>query len=316
MKPIFLSSPSSQQDLVTYGKDIFEKLLSQYEGKAYDQFQPNFSDVPELFDQDEKILIVNNFALPDGFISFSKVLPTFNNVKYLLTPYSAYEGLDLELLKKMQIRFRNNGGANAKSVAQYAIMALFMLLSKYAVFTKTDTMPDGSVLGEERFGKTAGIIGMGNVGKEILDTLTRLGIETVYFNRSEEAVAAKKVTYEEIFKQDFIFVTIATNPETQKFLANFQNLLEPHNYVIDITATDELYDKKAIVDLLDQDFLKGYALEVFDPTQLKLSSQKNLIATPHIAWCTSDAEKRTVENLLTRTQLILEGHADQVDFIL
>ncbi len=315
MKPIFLSSKSSHQDLLTYGKDSFEAMLSKYHGVAYQEFQPDFSDVPELFDDDEKIVIFNHFAIPTGFVALTKQLSNFKNVKYLLSPYSAYEGLDLELVKKLGIRYRNNGGANAKSVAQYAITAMFMLLSKFPVFTRTMTMPDGSILGEERFGKTAGIIGMGNVGKEILATLQGLGIETVYFNRSDASVSAKKVELSEIFKQDLIFISVATNDDTMKLLSSLPSQLQPHNYLIDVSATDTLYDKRGVCDLLNADKIKGYALELFDPKSLVLSSEKNLVQTPHIAWCTIDAERRTVQNLLQRTATILEGKAETVDFI-
>lgn len=315
MKPILLSSKSSHQDLLTYRKDLFDKIINEYHGKAYDQFKPDFSDVPELFDDEEKVVMFNHFAIPEGFSAFSKYLPTFKNVKFVLSPYSAYEGLDLELLKKMGIRYRNNGGANAKSVAQYAIMAMFMLLHRYPILLKSEGLPDGSILGEERFGKTAGIIGMGNVGKEILNTLNALGIKTVYYNRSEENVSAQKVGMEEIVKQDLVFVSVATNADTMKLLADFPSLLQPHNYVIDISATDTLYDKKKVVELLNQDKLKGCALEVFDPKQFKLESNKNLITTPHIAWCTVDAERATVENFLNRGLLILQGEESKVDFI-
>jgi phosphoglycerate dehydrogenase-like enzyme len=315
MKPILLSSKSSHQDLLTYRPDLFNRLVTEFHGVAYDQIEPDFSNIPELFDDEEKLVMFNHFAIPNGFHAFSKYLPTFKNVKFLLSPYSAYEGLDLDLLKKMGIKYRNNGGANAKSVAQYAIMASFMLLSKYPVFTQSNTMPDGSILGEERFGKTAGIIGLGNVGKEILDTLNRLGIETVYYNRSEENVSAKKVELSEIFKQDLVFVSIATSPQTQELLKDLPTLLQPHNYLIDISATDELYDKKSVVKLLDQDKIKGFALEVFNPQEFKLASQKNLIATPHIAWCTKDAEERTVDNYLNRGLMVLQGESDKVDFI-
>ncbi len=315
MKPIILSAKSSHQDLLTYGKNLFDQITSEYKAVAYDEIKPDFSNIPELFDETEKIVLFNNFALSDGFSAFSQHLSKFKNVKYLLSPYSSYEGLDLELLKKMGIKYRNNGGANAKSVAQYAITAMFMLLSKFPVFTQSMNMPEGLILGEERYGKTAGIIGMGNVGKELLETLKALGIPTVYYNRSVENVEAKKVSLEEVVKQDIIFITIATNADTIKLLSNFPSLLQPHNYLIDISAADELYDKKSVVDLLNQDKIKGYAVEIFDPALLKLESEKNLIATPHIAWCTVDAEKRTVENYLNRALTILRGKKSEVDFI-
>jgi lactate dehydrogenase-like 2-hydroxyacid dehydrogenase len=47
----------------------------------------------------------------------------------------------------------------------------------------------------------------------------------------------------------------------------------------------------------------------------KFESARNFIKTPHIAWCTVDAERRTVENYLNRAINVLEGKVDQVGFI-
>lgn len=315
MKTVILNSKSGQQDIVTYGKDLFEILKTKSDVVVYEQIDPDFSNIPELTDESEKIVLFNQFALKAGFSAVTQHVQKWKNVKYILSPYSAYEGLDLELLKKLKIHYRNNAGANAKSVAQYAIASMFLLLSKFPVFTKSNDMPDGSVLGEEFAGKTAGIIGMGNVGKEILSTLNALGIPTTYFNRSKEDVVATRVSLTDIFEQDIIFVTIATTPDTISLLSALPSLLREHQYLIDISAADNLYDKKRVVELLNADKLRGYALEIFDHTQLALTSTKNLSATPHIAWCTVDAERRTVKNYLKRAISILEGKSESIDFI-
>lgn len=315
MKPIIISSTSNHVDLQKYGKQSLDQIVNQFHGVVYEQVAPDFSNIPELFDDNEKLVLFYNYVFPDGFVALSRHLPSFRRVKYLLSPYSRYEGLDLDLVKKMGIKYRNNGGANAKSVAQYAIMAMFMLLSKYPVLIQSKETPDGSILGEELAGKSAGVIGMGNVGREILEMLQRLGVETAYFNRSEVTVAARRVGYEEIFQQDLLFISIASSSVTVQLLQQLPALLRDHNYLIDVSAADELYDKKSVVGLLNQDKLKGYALEIDDMQSLMVESKKNLVVTPHIAWCTLDAEKRTVENYLNRALMILQDKAAEIDFI-
>lgn len=314
MKTVILSSKSSHKDLLTYGPELLEKVKQISSTVTYDEISEDFSNIPELFDDEEKLVLFNHFAVPDGFARFSEHLPTFKNITFLLSPYSAYEGLDLSLLKKMGIHYRNNGGANAKSVAQYATTTMFMLLSKVPVLARKMEMPDGSILGEEFHKKTVGIIGFGNVGKEIHSNLSKLGMEVVFYNRSKVTSNAKQVSLDEVFEQDIIFISIATSDDTKKLLSDLPSKLKPHQYLIDISAADDLYDKKKVVELLNEDKLRGYALEIFD-TSSTLKSEKNFVATPHIAWCTVDAEKRTVENYLNRAITILEGKADQVDFI-
>lgn len=311
MKVVFLNSKSSQEDLYTFNKELVEKLKSKYPVSMYDKINPDFSNIPELFDNDEKLVLVNHFALNKGFESFSKFLPNFKNIKYILSPYSSYSGLDLDLLKKMNIKYRNNGGANAKSVAQYALTTMLMLLSRFPQLSKLSDMPDGSILGEEIDNKTAGIIGMGNVGVALLEKLNKLEIPTVYYNRSDKDVYSKKVSIEDVFKQDLIFITVATNPETTELLSKINSYINSNNYIVDVSAHDELYNKEEVINLLCENKFKGYGLE----TDLRNSKDLNLITTSHIAWCTYDAEKRTVDNYLNRAISILEGKFESIDFI-
>ena len=205
MKTIILDYAAGLQDFAKYGQDLFDALQKTNTVIVYDYLTPDFSNVPELFDADEKLVLFNQFALAEGFAALTQKLPEFKNVKYLLSPYSSYAGLDLKLVKNLGIKYRNNGGANAKSVAQYALSAIFQLLHKFPVFAQQKTISDGSILGEEFHTKTVGIIGMGNVGQELAEMLQSLGMKVCYFNRSAKKVAAQSVSFEEVMQQDIIF---------------------------------------------------------------------------------------------------------------
>ena len=241
MKVVILNDKSSQEDLYTYGEALISQLTHDHDVVMYNDIKPDFSNIPELFNEEEKIVMFNHFALSDGFKLFSQHLPSFKNIKYLLSPYSSYSGLDLDLLKSKGIRYRNNGGANAKAVSQYAIMCMFLLLRRFNELT-ADGEIDGSIMGEKYNTKTAGIIGMGNVGKELVVMLDQLGIPTVYYNRTQKDVEASLVTLEDVFNQDIVFVTIATNSDTKALLSTIPSLIQPHTYLIDVTAYDEQYD--------------------------------------------------------------------------
>ncbi len=315
MKTIILNAPSGQQDILKYGQSLFEKLQANREVVVYEAVEPDFSNIPELCDDTEKLVLFNPFACEGSFEALTKYLPQFKNIKYLFSPYSFYSGLDLQLLKKLGIRYRNNGGANARSVAQYAVTTMLMLLHKFPVLSGGTQAADGSVLGEEFHNKTVGIIGMGYVGKELTRILQGMGLSVVYYNRTPQEISAKLVSFENVLQQEVIFVTIATNPETMKQFSDFPARLQPHQYVIDITANEDLYSKKQLAEMVAGGKLAGYAVEVYDPSCFTVTPGSNCIKTPHIAWCTIDAEKRTIESYLQRALTILEGNADEVDFL-
>lgn len=315
MKTIILNSSNSQQEMLKYGSDLLCLLKSTCEVLIYDQVSQDFTNIKELYDIDDKIVLFNQFSVKGNWETFTAHLNSFKNIKYLLSPYASYKGLDLELVKKLGIRYRNNAGANAESVAQHAVMCMFMLLGEYPQLGNLGSIPDGKILGEQLQGKTAGIIGMGHVGNKLAAMLQGLGLEVVFYNRTAKEIGAKQVPFDQIFKKDIIFITIATNPDTEKLFANISALVQKHNYIVDISALDELYNKKEMATLLDKNRLKGYAFETNFPEKYRNTSNGNLLVTPHMAWCTINAEKATVQNYLGRAIQIVKGNASEVDFI-
>lgn len=321
MKVLILNSKEEMQTMYRFGADLEEELQQKTETIIYDQVNSDFSNIPELYDEDEKIVLFNHLSFKEGFAALTKHLPEFKNVKYLLSPYSSYSDLDLEVVKNLNIKYRNNAGANAKSVAQYAITTMFMLLTNIPQLGNAKQTPDGSILGEEFYEKSVGIIGMGQVGQVLVDFFNKVNVETKYFNRSEKPVEAQKVLLEEIFEQDIVFIAVDTNADTKTLLSQITGLIKPHNYIIDISARDNLYDKEQVIKMLTEGRFKGYALETDENHNMGIAAAGekinacNFVSTPHIAWCTLEAETRTIRNYLNRALDILDGKADEIDFV-
>ena len=315
MKTIILTEPNSEKILNQYGPDLLEKLAKISELSIYNNCKNDFSNIPELFDDSEKILLFDPFSVQNNFNDITKALPSFTNLKYMFSPYSFYTGLDLELLKKLEIKYRNNTGVNSAAVSQFAITLMFMLLRKYTILAKLIKPPDGSILGEEIFSKSVGIIGMGNVGLELYKFLKKLDIQTTYYNRTDKHLNIEKVEFEKIFDQDIIFISLATNDNTIYLMKELQKYLRPHHYLIDITSFDELYDKQNIINMLQEDNLRGYALETDDTTKYK-GNDKNLLVTPHMAWSTVEEETSMVRTYLGYAMDVLEGNADKINYLI
>lgn len=315
MKVIILESESTKKDLLKFGSDLLNKVKETCSTIIYDKVSEDFSNIPELKDNEEKILLYNPYCIDGDFSHLTKHLPTFKNVKYLFSPYSYYTDLDLELLRKMGIKYRNNAGANAKSVAQLAITVMFMLLSRVPQLGYENKEPSGEILGEELDNKTIGIIGMGNVGKTLADKFKKLGIPSVFYNRTAKEMGISQVDLEEVFNQDIVFLTIAKNEETAEMLKNIFSLIKKHQYLIDISAYDDFYDKHKMIEMLKNNSLTGYAFETSNPQNYRTSDKLNLVITPHMAWSTLDAESNVARHYLNRTLKVLGGKVDDIDFI-
>jgi D-3-phosphoglycerate dehydrogenase len=215
----------------------------------------------------------------------------------------------------MGIKYRNNAGANAKSVAQLAITHMFMLLSRIPQHGYENTEPTGEILGEELDGKTVGIVGMGNIGKELADKFKKLNIPTVFYNRTGKNVGLPQVSIEEVFGNDIVFLTIATNEETKNMLSNISSLIKKHQYLIDISAYDDFYDKHKMISSLQENNLAGYAFETSNPQDYRTKEKLNLVITPHMAWSTLNAESNVSRHYLQRTLMVINNNLEDIDFV-
>lgn len=315
MKVIIFGDGSVVKNFENYAFDLFAMLKSKADVIVCDAVNQDFYKVPELFEDSEKILMYDPFSFVGKFATLSENLSRFKNVKYIFSPYSFYDGLNLDLVKTLGIRYKNNAGANAKSVAQHALALALTIVEKFPLLAGVKVNPDGSILGEEIFGKTAGIVGMGNIAMELAPLLDALGVKTVYYNRTKKDIDLTKVIFEEIFKQELVFLTISATDETRKMMETLPSLLTKKNYLIDLSATDDLYNKKEVLKKLEIGDFAGYGLELDDPSFMAPTKPCNYLATPHMAWATVDAERRTMRNYLERVIKVLDGKAEEIDFL-
>lgn len=322
MKVVYLTDDEGFAEVEQFYREGYEDFAEKYNPAFYNEFADDFSDVPELFSSEPKLLLVDPIAIKDHFDGFSKHLSKFSGLKYILSPYSFYAGLDLEYLTNNEIKYKNNSGANAKSVSQFATMMMLMSVSHLKLnslnLNQNDPKPELNLeaIGEEFWSKSAGIIGMGNIGSQLAETLSGMGMEVKYHSRSKRAVPAEYVEFAEIFDCDVILVTIATNQSSIELFERLTEKLQPHNYVIDITSQSDLYDKQAVIDMVKTNSIKGYALESeehFAPDWLE--PKHNLIISPHLAWQSVEAQQRTYSSFFGTAAKILEGKAHEVEFI-
>jgi lactate dehydrogenase-like 2-hydroxyacid dehydrogenase len=171
-------------------------------------------------------------------------------------------------------------------------------------------------------GATLGIVGFGEVGREVARRARAFGMKVVYFQRTPLAAAAERelgaqyVPFDDLMAQaDYILVQLPLNISTRglidrKALAR----MKPGAMLIDV-ARAELVDHQALVEALDSRRLGGFALDVgyTEPTEpsdpLLRFRGGNVILMPHTAIGSRQNALHDVETLclnlwrgVTRTQ--------------
>jgi len=154
---------------------------------------------------------------------------------------------------------------------------------------KVDSMGTGLT------GRTLGIIGLGNIGREIVRLALPLGMRHVAFDpylSAAEAAAAgvEQVDLETLLRiSDIVSINCALTPQTHHLLnADRLALMKPTAYLIN-TARGPIVDQRALTEALSARRLAGAALDVFETEPIDagdpLLGLDNVIVAPHaICW--------------------------------
>ena len=146
-------------------------------------------------------------------------------------------------------------------------------------------------------GATLGIVGLGEVGREVARRAAAFGMSTLYHQRrplaatDEPALGARYVSLGDLMAQsDYIVVQLPLNETTRGIIdADALRGVKPGAYLVNC-ARAELVDRDALVAALDSGRLGGLALDVGydEPAQpddplLRFRGRPNVILMPHTA---------------------------------
>ena len=197
----------------------------------------------------------------------------------------------------------NAPGANSISVAEHAC-ALMLALAR-AVPAADRAMKDArwekkKFVGTELRGKTLGIAGLGRIGQEVALRARAFGMQLAahdpYISKEiADGLGVALMTLDDLCATaDYLTLHLPSTPET-KHLFNDERFARcrPGIRLIN-TARGELIDEDALRRALESGIVGGAALDVFNhepPSDWSLAQLPQVIATPHIAASTEEAQE-------------------------
>jgi D-3-phosphoglycerate dehydrogenase / 2-oxoglutarate reductase len=171
--------------------------------------------------------------------------------------------------------------------------------------------------GEELFGKTAGIVGFGAIGREIAKRLQSFGMNLITYDPyvDEETLSrlnTKQVNLESLAREsDFIVMAAKVTDETKGlFSAKYFEMMKPEAFFIN-TARAALVDYVALVNSLSSKKIAGAALDVYPveplPSDSKLRQLDNVVLTPHLAGASRQVVKHHSKMVVDDVLAIMRG---------
>ncbi|MBQ2008171.1 MAG: hydroxyacid dehydrogenase [Alistipes sp.] len=291
-------------DAASLGGDVdLSPILNLGETTVYEHVTPE--EAPEII-ADAEVIVYNKTKLTAQLLEHAKKL------KVVCVTATGFDTVDTGYCRDHGIAVCNVPGYSTDSVAQLSVALALNLathLREYREFVHSGAYSAGNIANKlspcwnELTGKTWGIVGMGNIGREVARLAEAFGCEVSYYStsgveRKEEYPTLPLV--ELLRSSDVVSIHCPLNDRTRSLIGAEQlALMKPSAILINV-ARGGIVDEAALADALNEERLRGAALDVFTSEPLResplytLRDPYRLLASPHNAWSPVEAIDRLI----------------------
>lgn len=230
-----------------------------------------------------------------------------------------YDTVDLQACADAGVVVANAPEGVRKAMAQTAMA--FVLALAHRIFDQDRAMRTGNLwatkhefIGSGLVGKTLGVIGLGNIGREIVRIASVFDCEILGYDpyASLDAGNVIRVDLADLVRRsDYIIIQCALTPETRGLISrDLLGTMKPTAYLIN-TARGPIVDEAALIDALQSGKIAGAALDVFEKEPIDadnpLLTLDNVILTPHSAGWTDYFAQATAQSVSQTIRSIQNG---------
>jgi D-3-phosphoglycerate dehydrogenase len=240
-----------------------------------------------------------------------KVISETDSLKVISRYGVGMDNVDLDTAYKKGVLVYNTPDAPTDAVAELTLSLILNLLRKISVsdnnIRKNTWKP---ALGNLLSDKTVGILGLGKIGKKVVQLLEPFNVEFLAYELKPDKSFTSKykikvVSLEEVLSNsDIITIHLPSTKETKHIIDSDAFSKMKQNTILINTARGDLIEEEALYKSLKNKKIAGAGLDVFEnePYSGKLKELDNTILTPHIGSSTVETRKNmdveSVNNLI------------------
>ncbi|QSZ59367.1 2-hydroxyacid dehydrogenase [Rhizobium sp. ZX09] len=255
-----------------------------------------------------------------GLASNQEIIDVCPSLELVACFGTGYEGIDLARALERNLIVTHSPGANASSVADFAIGLILASTRQILAadrFVREGHWVDSGVVNMPAVpglrGAKLGIFGLGAVGKKVASRAVAFDMEVGYHGRSpKDGVPYLFLpTLEALADWADVLVIAARADGNNRHIIN-QDIMRrvgTSGHIINI-ARGSLVDQMALVEALEKKTLAGAALDVFENEPNlpeRLLKAPNLVLSPHLAYATIDARNAQEDMVLANLEAHFHG---------
>jgi len=267
--------------------------------------------------QDAELVLTNKAPLG------KEIMDKAGKLRYIGLLATGYNIIDTEYAASKNITV-----VNVPAYSTYSVMQqVFALVLQFTNRTKeqSDSVHRGDWVScrdfcylsaplSELYGKTLGIVGFGQIGRQVAKTAEAFGMQVLAQNRSPKDAPAyvHLCDLDTVLREsDVVTLHCPLNAENQGMI-NQQSLSKMKATALLInTARGGLIVEEDLASALNNGIIAGAALDVLStepPTaDNPLLTAKNCIITPHVAWATQEARARLMDIVVDNLRQFIAG---------
>lgn len=219
------------------------------------------------------------------------------SLEVIITTTISTHFVDSDYCKKKNIKIFNTANYTGSSVAEHAVALMMNATRKITDIgreVQTGNMQCFDYPGMELFGKTAGIIGFGEIGSYIARLLNGFGMDLIYVNRSKKnSPFANPVDLDTLVSHsDIVFLTLPLNNASHAIMNDaIFDKMKPTAILVNISP-DDVIDRDALIQALQQEKIAYAAMDLLNPEYY--IGVPHTILTPRRAWYTTECFDRRI----------------------
>ncbi len=231
-------------------------------------------------------------------------------------PSVGVDSCDVGALTSAGVPLANAAGANARSVAEWALAAA-LDLSRRITWSDRRVREGGwpqmevaSLGADELANRRVGVLGMGAIGQEASRMFEALGCQVAYWSRRRRETGVYKEIDELLATSDIVVVCLPLADETRGLLDARRLAMLPEGAMLVNVARGGIAPDDDVLAALESGRLSGAALDVYEqeplPGDHPLRSHENVLLSPHAAGASRQSQLNIIGKVMDNIRAVVD----------
>lgn len=302
-------------DAATLGNDLSMDIFEEIgDTQVYDMTPPE--SVAERIENSD-VVIINKIKLNQSNLS------ACTKLKLICVAATGYDNVDTDYCKSRGIAVCNVVGYSAWSVSQVTVAGVLSLvnhITEYDRYVKDGSYTLSGVQNRlvpvyhELAGKTWGIIGLGNIGKQVAKVAQALGCNVLAYKRKKTDEYKCVSLAELMWTSDIITIHLPLSESTKNIVNKSMISLMKPSAVIMNAARGGVWDEEAVADALLSGKIAAMGCDVYSVEPMeenhpfsRLRDCDNVCLLPHMSWGAYESRVRCINEIKENIKAFYAG---------